>query len=154
MKVLKIVIFGLWLIAAGAASASNSRLVFSPVAGVDAVVEMKGKDLKWKTDRHGLILQGDVSIDTEKVIHFAVDSYDFSGRKGFSVWYLDDGMGTFTIHRVFTFSRLNNGFVERFPRCGDEFLNLRIDRQKRHLISTYFAHNVPRSCVTRLVIEK
>jgi len=79
-----------------------------------------------------------------------VDSYDFSGRLGFSVWYLDDGMGTYTIHRVFTFSPSTNEFEERSPQCGDEFLNLRVDRKKHRLISAYFDKNVSKFCITRL----
>lgn len=70
----------------------------------------------------GLVRQGNIILDTEKTIHIAVGGYDFSGRLGFLVWYLDDGMGTSTIHRVFSFSPATNKIVERSPQCGDDSL--------------------------------
>jgi hypothetical protein len=133
---------------------SKQQCNFTPSAGIKAVVEVKGVDLVWKVSGENLREQGGVSLDTEKTPHIAVDSYDFSGRLGFSVWYVDDGMGTYTISRVFTFSPLTNKFVERFPSYGDEFNNLRVDKNRRRLISTYYDQNVPRLCTTRLPITK
>ncbi|CAM2187033.1 conserved exported hypothetical protein [Paraburkholderia sacchari] len=136
-------------------AAENSKS-FSPVPGVKAVIELQSNHLIWKTYYRNGTAQGDVNIDTEKIIHVNVESYDFSGRYGFSVWHVDDGMGVYSVYRVFTFSPSSNRFVERIPSpiCGDEFVNLKVDKKGHRLVSTYWNNNVPKQCVTRLLIER
>lgn len=53
------------------------------------------------------------------------------------MWYLDEGMGKYTIHRVFIYDPKSKDFVEAAPRCGEEFLNFRVDKVKGRLLSTY-----------------
>lgn len=130
--------------------AANVSTVFTPSDGINATVEIMGSDLIWRASTQNRTEEGGVRLDTRKIPHIAVDSYDFSGRLGFSVWYMDDGMGVSTISRVFTFAPHTNRFVERFPSCGDEFYNLRVDKKRRHLVSTYYDKNSPKLCATRL----
>ncbi|MGS0622277.1 hypothetical protein ACU8YE_05155 [Ralstonia sp. VS2407] len=96
------------------------------------------------------IHSGAIATQTEKPIHLAAGDYDFSGRQGFAFWSIDEGQGVYKIYRVFTFSRKRTDFVERHSRCGDAFLNLRVEAQRKRLISTFFENNIPKSCVTRL----
>lgn len=154
MRVIRIILSVTMCLAAFSIRAADVSKIFAPSAGIKAIVEVKGTDLVWIISRGNLREQGGVSLDTEKTPHIVVDSYDFSGRLGFSVWYVDDGMGTYTISRIFTFSPLANRFVEQFPSCSDEFYNLRVDNKRRRLISTYYDQGVPRICITRLSITK
>ena len=136
------------------ARASEDARVFSPAPGVKAEITTDGGALTWKVYYRGGNNKGRVDVDTEKSIYVDVNDYDFSGRLGFSVWHVDDGMGTYSIYRVFTFSPSANKFVERNPAslCGDEFNNLRIDKKRRRLVSTFWDQNIPKTCVTRLSI--
>jgi hypothetical protein len=112
--------------------------------------------LIWKIYYGGRVNKGRVDVDTEKPIYIDVADYDFSGRLGFAVWHVDDGKGTYSIYRVFTFSSSINKFVERNPAssCGDEFINLSIDKKRHSLFSTVWEQNIPKICVTRLPILK
>ncbi|UXU91936.1 hypothetical protein [Burkholderia sp. S-53] len=127
---------------------------FMPSPGAVAVVEIKGSNLVWRLFGKNGIKQGEVSVDTEKPPIIEIDSYDFSGRLGFSVSHIDDGMGAYEVDRVFTFSPSSNEFVERFPSCGDEFANLWVDKKRRYLVSTYWDQGVPKRCITKLSIAR
>ncbi|WP_124604450.1 hypothetical protein [Burkholderia sp. Bp9142] len=127
---------------------------FSPSPGAIAVVGIEGGKLDWRLSGKNGVRRGEVNFDTEKPLIIKIGSYDFSGRLGFWVSHADDGKGVYQVDRVFTFSPSYNGFVERFPSCGDEFVNLRVDKKRRCLMSTYWDRNIPKTCVTRLSIEE
>jgi len=134
--------------------AADISKTFVPSPGVVAEVKIRGSDLFWRLSGERGVREGEVNIDTEKSLNIKIGGYDFSGRLGFSVSHVDDGMGVYEINRVFTFSPSSNEFVERFPGCGDEFVNLKIDERGRYLVSTYWERNIPKKCVTRLKIER
>lgn len=90
-----------------------------------------------------------ISFQTEKVMHLEVGDYNFDGFQDFSVWYVDDGMGTYSIHRVFVYDPKKSSFKELTPACSDEFLNLRVNKEKKTLRSMYYKVNVPTLCVTK-----
>jgi hypothetical protein len=138
------------------ANASEDARIFSPARRVTAEIAIDGAVLTWKVHYDGGNNQGYVRVDTEKRLHLDVGDYDFSGRSGFALWHVDDGMGAYSIYRVFTFSPSTNAFVEQTPAppCGDEFVNLKIGKKKRSLISTFWDRNIPKTCVTRLTILK
>ncbi|WNC89832.1 hypothetical protein RI103_00270 [Paraburkholderia sp. FT54] len=134
--------------------AADISKTFTPSPGVAAVVEVKGSNLVWRLSGKNGIKQDGVSLDTEKTPRIEIGSYDFSGRLGFLVSHIDDGMGTYEVDRVFTFSPSSNEFVERSPSCGDGFVNLRVYKKRRYLVSTYWDQNIPKICVTRLSIAR
>jgi hypothetical protein len=154
MRIIDIFLAAAILVISFSTCAADISEAFAPSPGIKAVVEIKGADLAWKVYGKRGGKQGEVNLDTEKTPHVEIGSYDFSGRLGFLVSHMDDGMGTYEVNRVFTFSPSTNEFVERVPSCGDEFVNLRVDKKRRHLISTYWDQNIPKICVTRLSIEK
>lgn len=154
MKTIKIFLVTAMLAISIWASAADISETFAPSPGVKAVVAIKGTSLIWKVYRGNQIKQGRVDLEMEKTPHIEIGSYDFSGRLGFSVSHIDDGMGTHGIHRVFTFSPSTNDFVERAPSCGDGFVNLQVDKRRRLLKSTYWDQNVQKICTTRLSIDK
>ncbi len=130
--------------------ASDPPVKFYLVPDSQVTLTVSGSDLIYEISSSVKRKQGRISVDTEKFIHIDVDDYNFSGSYGFSMWYTDAGIGIYTIHRVFVFSPKIGAFVEQFPKCGDEFINLTVDRKGRRLLSTYFPDNVPRICATTL----
>jgi hypothetical protein len=134
------------------ANAAEGTHIFSPAPGIKAVIATDGESLTWRVIYAGKINRGRVDVDTEKEIYVDVNDYDFGGHLGFAVWHVDDGMGIYSFYRVFTFSPSAMKFVERSPAqlCGDEFVNLRVDKKGRRLISTFWDKNIPKACVTRL----
>ena len=117
--------------------AADFSKTFSPSAGVVAVVRIDGKDLFWKSSGRSSVKQGKVTFETESPLDIEIGTYDFSGHLGFWVSHTDDGKGVYRVDRVFIFSRSSNEFVERFRSCGDEFVNLRVDKRRCCLVSTY-----------------
>ncbi|ETD38279.1 XAC2610-related protein [Pseudomonas chlororaphis] len=77
------------------------------------------------------------------------DDFNFDCMKDFAVWQIDDGMGTYDIHRIFVFQPQTSFFKELQPNCGDGFVNLRIEKKRKALISTYWTMNVAKQCVAR-----
>lgn len=129
------------------------ELEFHPVAGVDAIVtEVNGKISYRIRDKQGVVEKNiDIGIvDTDTRLHIQTDDYLFNGTEGFSVMYLDEGKGTYDVYHIFTYSMKSRDFIERFPVCGDNFLNLDVNKNKKYLKSTYYSDNEPRVCVTRL----
>ncbi len=134
--------------------AADIYKTFSPYPGAVAEIGIDGGNLFWSFSERSETRRGEVNFDTNKPLNLEIGSYDFSGRLGFLVSYMDDGMGVYEIYRIFTFSPSSNEFVERFPSCGDEFINLTVDRKSHSLLSTYWDRNIPKRCITRLPVER
>jgi hypothetical protein len=135
----------------GGVFASDSAITFSPTPTTRATLRVNDHSVTFdisalKTGEH----HGEIDIDTENQIHVVVDNYSFDKRKGFSIWSIDEGMGVYTIHRIFLYSDIRATFVEAHPACGDQFINLKVDKKRRRLTSTYYEGNVPKLCITRL----
>ena len=45
-------------------------------------------------------------------------------------------------------------FEELQPDCGDGFVNLRVDKKRKTLLSTYWGMNGPDQCITRFTKRK
>lgn len=132
------------------AQASDDAIDFNIDKRTHATVTIKEHEVSYNVIDKGGEHRGEIPIETETKIHIDVDDYAFKGKNGFSIWYMDEGMGTYTIHRIFLFSKKYGKFMERFPSCGDEFINLKIDKKNKFLTSTYYNENVPKTCTTRL----
>ncbi|WP_459909088.1 hypothetical protein [Caballeronia sp. HLA56] len=150
MKILKLFSFVLWFFLTGPTVAAdqykNFRVapsVTTSIYRVDSSVKVKISEVG-KKERYQVL-----TFDTESTLHLAVADYAFNGTKGFSVWYLDEGMGKDTISMVFLFSLKQHRFVEIRPACGDDFVNLQIDNVRRELVSTYHERNEAVLCRTK-----
>ncbi|WP_236179721.1 XAC2610-related protein [Pseudomonas sputi] len=127
---------------------------FSPTKGVEATLVLEGSTLK-------VAVKGEThnesrTIDFEAVneLHVQVDDFNFDGAKDFAIWQLDDGMGTYHYYRVFIYQAKTGTFQELQPDCGDGFVNLRVDKKRKALLSTYWEMNIPKQCVTRFAKRK
>jgi hypothetical protein len=136
--------------ASAASEPDESSVTFQPYSGV--VVNLTASKSKIEYDlttldepkRRTLI-----ALEVETQPHVEISDFNFDGYKDFSVWYLDEGMGQYSIHRVFIYQPKSRSFLEALPRCGEEFLNLRINKAKKSLTSTYYSNNRPLNCSTR-----
>lgn len=149
MKLIRVATFVAFLISFALAFASGQSVTFSATKTVATSVRINGRSVHVEVGSGAVKKTQDIDLDTESVPHIVISDYGFDGNKGFSIWYFDEGMGTSTISRVFLYSTTQREFVELRPRCADEFVNLRVDRLNRTLISTYYKNNVPKLCRTK-----
>lgn len=134
------------------ASVSSQEIIFMPVPSTKAILKIGNHSIFFDViDPKTGVHRGSIDLNTEKQVHVVIDDYSFDNRKGFSIWSVDEGMGIYNIYRVFLYSKEKFTFVEVHPDCGDEFINLKIDKKGKRLISTYYEDNVPRLCITHLL---
>ncbi|WP_454765450.1 XAC2610-related protein [Cupriavidus campinensis] len=104
--------------------------------------------ITWKGQRQKK--SGEIVFHSGRSLHIENDDYNFYGHRDFAVWHLDDGMGVYRIYRIFLYSPRRGAFVEHYSSCGDDFINIRVDRRRKALVSTYFREKVPTPCINRL----
>jgi len=123
---------------------------FSPIKNAEATLVLEGSMLTVvvKSDAHSE--SRTIAFQAENELHVQIDDFNFDGAKDFAVWQIDDGMGTYTIHRIFVYQPEAAFFTELTSACGDDFVNLRVEREKRALFSTYWEMNEPKLCSTNL----
>ena len=123
---------------------------FSPIKNAEATLVLEGSMLTVvvKSDAHSE--SRTIAFQAENELHVQIDDFNFDGAKDFAVWQINDGMGTYTIHRIFVYQPEAAFFTELTSACGDDFVNLRVEREKRALLSTYWEMNEPKLCSTNL----
>lgn len=133
-----------------ASSATESTAKFKPCPQVAVDVVVSKASIEYRVVTSGVEQKKSVQLEIETEPRIEIGDFNFDGLRDFSVWYLDEGMGKYTIHRVFIYDPKSTDFVEAAPRCGEEFLNLRVDKAQRSLLSTYYVNARPMKCSTRL----
>jgi hypothetical protein len=128
--------------------ACDDFLEFSPMVGVDVKSRVEGSNLIYLVSTNEEQASNIVTFDTEKKIHMEISDFNFDGYSDLAAWHIDDGMGNFSVFRVFIFSPSTRKFTEYFPACGDQFLNLKLEQLSKKIISTYFEDNIPALCET------
>ncbi|TFB40199.1 hypothetical protein [Pseudomonas sp. F01002] len=121
---------------------------FSPTKNVEATLVLEGSMLTVAVKSDTQSESRTIAFQAENELHVQIDDFNFDGVKDFSVWQIDDGMGTYTIHRIFVYQPEAGFFKELTPACGDDFANLLVEREKRALLSTYWKMNEPTVCLT------
>lgn len=122
---------------------------FNPEKGVNVTLTQDEAGLAVTSESKGQSRTETISFETEKALNIEIDDFNFDGFKDFSAWHIDDGMGTYVIHRIFIYQPVDGSFKELAPACGDEFINLKRDAAKKVLNSTYYENNQPKLCVTK-----
>jgi hypothetical protein len=82
-----------------------------------------------------------------------IDDFDFNGDLDFAIKSTDIGMVGHDIYSIFLYSREKNDFVQVFG-SGDGFIYLKVDKEKKRLLTTCWVHGVPQRCVTKLKMMK
>ena len=137
------------LIFAFQAKADEATVTFSPEPGVEVRINMEQSSIYCEVSKGDEKSITSFPLESETKRHLVVDDFNFDGKMDFSVWYIDEGMGVYAIHRVFVYSKKKT-LIEKFPDCGDVFINLKVDKERKRLLSTYYKENAPRICSTRL----
>lgn len=147
---MKYIIFLLCVFTKVALGCNNTVFDVNSVEGISANVFLKGNDsLSVSILNDGNVFSTeDIDVSSEKKNHITIEDYNRDGYKDFSVWHLDEGMGTYKIYRLFIFSLAENKFKEIKPSCGDDFVNIRIDGE--NLINAIYDDNAPKSCTMPL----
>lgn len=103
------------------------------------------------TEGHDKISSKTIDLDLEKSPSIKVGDYDFDGCKDLSINYIDEGMGTYLISRLFIYDKIKKDFFEVLPKCGDQFINLKINKTLKALSSAYYVDNEVKVCRTKSV---
>ncbi|MEB0225359.1 hypothetical protein RHM58_07515 [Pseudomonas sp. 10S4] len=131
------------------APASTPVTTFHPSKGVEATLALNGSVLVVGVKNGSRAESKTIDFEAINELHIQVDDFNFDGKKDFAVWQVDDGMGTYTVSRIFVYQPESGSFKELRPDCGDGFVNLRIERARKALLSTYWEMNKPKGCVTK-----
>ncbi|MBD9503192.1 hypothetical protein IB256_20555 [Pseudomonas sp. PDM17] len=147
MKVKTIVLAGSILAAIGTTSTNAEIIGFFPSDDSKVTIKIKNNEVE--------IINGDkiekkIEFDTEKTLNIEISDYDFDKNLDFSIWHSDDGKGVYDIYRIFLYNKKTKAFVEAQSKCGDEFINVRIDKKTKTIASTIFEDNTPKICHTKL----
>lgn len=135
-------------------SANAEVTTFSPTQGVEVTLTLEGSSLALSVTNDGHSESRTITFEAESELRVQIDDFNFDGVKDFAIWQVDDGMGTYNIHRIFVYQPKTGTFQELQPDCGDGFVNLRVDGKRKALISTYWEMNVPKQCTTRFAKRK
>jgi len=129
-----------------AADANVAPIRFAPTAGVKASLLVHEHEVDISvTGAHGESRET-VVVETEKNLKINLEDYNFDGHMDFSISHVDGGMGTYDVHQVYVYSVEQNKFVQLTPKCGDEFINLVVDKRSRTLLSSYVVNNRYMTC--------
>lgn len=129
--------------------ANNTPISFANIDHSLVKLTPKKNAVDVQIEFHGQLKSQIVTMETERDAKVSVDDYNFDGFKDFSVWHLDDGKGTYTIHRIFVYAPKKGEFNEVFPACSDEFINLRLNKKKKLIISSYQKESTWAICQTK-----
>lgn len=132
------------------AIAVEDVIEFAPEKNYLAKVGLLENEITYAITTPAGVVSSVIAHQVERPSHVVVDDFNFDGKKDFSVWYFDEGMGSHSTHRVFIYSTKKHDFVEKFSSCATEFINLVVDNYKKQLRSTFFVENTPKVCSTRI----
>jgi hypothetical protein len=127
---------------------------FSPTKGVEATLVLEGSTLNVAVKSETHSESRTIDFEAENELHVQFDDFNFDGAKDFAIWQLDDGMGTYDYYSVFVYHPKTGVFKELQPDCGYGFVNLRVDKKRKVLLSTYWGMNGPDQCITRFTRRK
>lgn len=124
----------------------DGGVTFSPGAGVEASLVVSGPQVLLKVTGKQGESEETIAVETEKKLKVSIEDYNFDGHKDFAISHLDDGMGTYQIYQVYVYSAKAGKFLPLAPKCGDEFINLAVNKAKRTLTNSYMVENKYKTC--------
>ncbi len=142
----KIGFFLVGLTVASVCAAQDSKLTFAPSHGIIAEVAAHGNVVTVALKGRKKTITEIIQVDTERHLRLSVDDYNFDGVPDFAIAHTDDGMGTSTVYQIYVYSPKQNKFIPLSPKCGDEFINVRVSKRARQLTNSYWADNRLNTC--------
>jgi hypothetical protein len=136
------------ILAAIAATPTNAEIIdFFPSGESKVTIKINDNEVEIiNRDK----LEKKIEFDTEKTLNIEIYDYDFDKNLDFSIWHSDDGKGVYDIYRILLYNKKTKTFVEAQSKCGDEFINVKIDKKTKTIASTIFEGNTPKTCHTKL----
>lgn len=98
------------------------------------------------------IKEGVILSDSQKEVNLIHDDYNFDGSQDIAIWHMDEGMATYRVFRIFVFEPILMSFTEVFSSCGDEFINVELDKKNKKIDSAYFSDGELVQCVNDITI--
>jgi hypothetical protein len=147
---MRILLLSCFAMLVSAVHAVESLKVFRPCPNVTVNVSADRSGVEYKILAQDVRRKKIVALEIEVQPKIEIDDFNFDGLNDFAVWYIDEGMGKYTVHRVFIYDPRALDFFEVTPDCGDEFIDLKVDKAKKRLKSTYFADGLPLVCSTTI----
>jgi hypothetical protein len=92
--------------------ASNAVTTFHPSKEVEATLALNGSVLTVGVKNGSHTETKIIDFEAINELHIQVDDFNFDGKKDFAVWQVDDGMGTYTVSRVFVYQPESGSFKE------------------------------------------
>ncbi len=139
----------MFFLSLSANSGNAKEFRFSPDGSVQTMVTVANREVSFSTKSGRLRYNSKVLIDSENPVRVEIDDYNFDGFKDFSISHLDDGQGTYSIYRIFIYSKTAGTFVEIQPKCGDEFINVKLNKTNKTVTNSYYSNNVMIGCSKR-----
>jgi len=121
-------------------------VTFAPASGVEASLAVSGPQVLLKVQGKQGESEETIAVETGKRLKISVEDYNFDGHKDFAISHVDDGMGAYQISQVYVYSAQAQKFLPLAPKCGDEFINLVVNKTKRTLTSSYVVENKYKTC--------
>lgn len=149
-KILGFLLLSSTILAAPSTNAtSRQKLVFSPETGVVATITSEAHEVIITLKINSVITTNKVPVDTEKPLNFLIEDYNFDGRNDFSISHVDDGMGTYIVYDVYIYSQKIRKFIPLRPKCGDQFINLKLSKNNQTITNSYFSNNHFETCTSK-----
>ena len=118
------------------AYAADAASVFAPAPGVKATLTVRDQQVEITvTGPRGRSTET-IPFDTEQPLRINVADYNFDGHRDFSVSHVDDGKGTYDLYDIYVYAPKTGKFERLAPTCGEDFINVRLDRKRRALVNT------------------
>jgi hypothetical protein len=121
---------------AARAGTADPATVFTPAAGVKATLTVRDQHVEVTVAGPRGRSTESLPFETEQPLRIKVDDYNFDGHEDFSVSHVDDGKGTYDLYDIYVYAPKTGRFERLAPTCGDDFINVRLDRKRRALINT------------------
>lgn len=147
MKVKTIALAGS-ILAATATTSTNAEIIdFFPSGDSKVTIKINDNEV---AIFNGENLEKKIEFGTEQTLNIEISDYNFDKNLDFSIWHSDDGKGVYDIYRIFLYNKETKTFAEAQSKCGDEFINVKIDKKTKTITSTIFEDNIPKTCHTKL----
>ena len=117
-------------------NAADFATVFTPARGLKATLSVREQQVELTVTGPRGRSSETLPFETEQPLRIKVDDYNFDGHKDFSVSHVDDGKGTYDLYDIYVYAPKTGKFERLAPTCGEDFINVRLDRKRRALINT------------------
>ena len=139
-----------WLAIFSGHALGQEAVEFKVQDSITAKAQVIGASVKILIEDKDSTHHQEIITDSERALNLETEDYNFDGLKDISISHIDEGKGVFLVSRIYIYSTANKKFIEQQPACGDEFINLKLNKTKKTLSSIYYAQNTPKMCTTRL----